>query len=138
MDENSTSDATETVASSTNPISVERTCRVIGGSYCDDGYGFIEAANADGWRAISAWGRDGWDLGDWPYVVYVFRGDTERAWYCEGDITIETFASAEDREQATNEAALFYWREEEWASDPSDPKLRGPFTWKRLDAETAA
>ncbi len=136
MSEKNTSEATATqspVVRDLDPIGVERTVRVIGGTYCDCGYDFIEAAATEGWKAVSSWGLDGWDLGDWPYVVYAFRGDTERATYCEGDITLETFASREARERATDEAALFYWRDEPWMTrDPAD--LSGPFTWARLDA----
>lgn len=46
---------------------------LIGNGWVDDGYEWMEQAAAEGWRAVSAWGRDGWDFGDWPYVVYLFR-----------------------------------------------------------------
>ncbi len=122
----------------TAPISVERTSRVIDGRYCDDGFDFISQAESAGWHAVAAWGKDGWDLGDWPYVVYCFRGETERASYCEGDIVIERYADRESRERATDESAMFYWRsnDESWLDrDPAD--LRGPFSRARLDASAA-
>lgn len=39
----------------------------------DDGYSDMEAAAKEGWRPIAGWGADGWDLGDWPYVVISVR-----------------------------------------------------------------
>lgn len=121
----------------TAPVSTVRSSRGFEGSYCDDGYEFIEVGTGAGWRAVAGWGRDGWDLGDWPYVVYLFRGDVERASYCEGDIVIETYASAEDRERATDTTALFYWQAhgEDWAEGvtPGDQPahLRGPYSSRR-------
>lgn len=42
-------------------------------SKSDDGYSDMEVASGEGWHAVSGWGRDGWDLGDWPYVVVSVR-----------------------------------------------------------------
>ncbi len=121
------------------PASVTTSLRDFEGCYCDDGYEFIGAGEAAGWRAVAAWGRDGWDLGSWPYVVYLFRGELERADYCEGDIRIETYATSDERERATDAAAMFHWRGESWVEgvDVDDPpaRFRGPFSWKRLEAE---
>lgn len=107
---------------------------LIGNSWADDGYEWIGAAESEGWRAISAWGSNGWDLGDWPYMVYAFRGDLEVASYCEGDVRIETYESAHDRELAVDAAAMFYWksRDEPWLTDGTPPgKLMGPYSAKR-------
>jgi hypothetical protein len=117
------------------------------GGWADDGYEWMTLASLEGWRAVSAWGRDGWDLGDWPYVVYMFRdvdGRFERASYCEGDVTIETYATAQDRSDDTDESALFYWlgREESWVAglgltretkaDAIPDHLRGPYSRDRV------
>lgn len=159
----------------TLPVSTTKTLREFAGvDWIDDGYAFMAAGATDGWRAVSAWGKDGWDLGDWPYVVVLFRdlaaprdectvcgralseqtvaaldadidfvehapaegGDRhfiarmpryERAIYVEGDIVVETFASAEDREAATDETALFYWthQQADWIDRGDD--LKGPY-----------
>ncbi len=34
-----------------------------------DGYDDMELAERQGWRTLANWGRDGWDLGEWPYVM---------------------------------------------------------------------
>jgi hypothetical protein len=132
-----------------NAVTTEHTSRFFEGRYIDEGYGFIGVGEENGWRAISAWGRDGWDLGDWPYVVYLFRDRVvepstldndpatmayERACYVEGDITIESFATAEDRERETDESALFYWRHQgaSWLNRP-EADLRGPYSRKRAE-----
>jgi hypothetical protein len=124
--------------SASNAVRVEQTSRVFEGAYCDEGYEFMEAGAAAGWRAVSAWGSDGWDLGDWPYVVVLFRGELERAVYVEGDITIEAFATSADRESSTDEVAEFYWRAQESgpsdlpaAGEPLPAAYRGPYSRSR-------
>lgn len=42
-------------------------------SLSDDGYSDMEVAATEGWEPIAGWGADGWDLGDWPYVVISAR-----------------------------------------------------------------
>lgn len=114
------------------PVTRRTASRVFEGRYCEDGYEFAAAGQTAGWQPVASWGADGWDLGDWPYVVYLFRGDTERASYCEGDLEILTYATAADRELATDDTAWFYWqaRGEEWIEgidpDARPDYLRGP------------
>jgi hypothetical protein len=151
---------------------------LIGTGWADDGYDWIAQAESEGWRAVSGWGRDGWDLGDWPYVVYCFRervvdelqedeiavgqphssrvtvegGTTgigprtlyERASYCEGDVEIRTYASAQDRSDDTDESALFCWigNKESWVTalglsrettfEQIPEHLRGPYRRNRV------
>lgn len=55
----------------------------------DDGYTFMGHLSAHGWRPLA-------DLGDWPYVVYLFRNgqNDERptlARYLEADLTVWEF-----------------------------------------------
>ena len=107
----------------------------------DDGYGDMAVALRRGWRDVSGWGRDGWNLGDWPYVMVYFReaGDKgslfvpgrrfELMTVCEGDHTMYAFESAEDRDAATDYLFLWYAAGERWA----------PLTWEQraeLDAGT--
>ncbi len=120
----------------TEPLAKTQHSRVFAGRYIDDGYDFIGVGETEGWHAVSAWGLDGWDLLDWPYYVVLFRSDTERAIYCEGDIDLETFASREAREEATNELALWYWTSqgESWVNERTAEDLRGPYSSKRVSA----
>lgn len=60
-------------------------------SRSDDGYSDMEVAATEGWRAIAGWGRDGWDLGDWPYVVISVR--THR--WCEVPLCGRTLTPSE-------------------------------------------
>lgn len=118
-------------------------------SRSDDGYSDMEVAASDGWHAVSGWGRDGWDLGDWPYVVLSVRnvaGSFQLQSVCEGDHSIYVFSSDADRNAALD--YLFLWYQagtgdlsidiDREALDAGtlrvDPMYRGPYSQKRLDA----
>lgn len=126
--------------------------------FSDDGYGDMEVAGKQGWRAIAGWGRDGWDLGDWPYVVIYTRERAETPelqlrdakWelqvIVEGDHSVYRFDSEEDRTAALDYMFLWYAAGEDWAPlkyedrerlDAGelevDGKFRGPFSWARAD-----
>jgi hypothetical protein len=34
-----------------------------------DGYDWMDAVAATPWAVIPSWGREGWDAGQWPYVI---------------------------------------------------------------------
>lgn len=104
----------------------------------DDGYDRIEVARPRGWRAIPAWGRDGWDLGCWPLVV-IFHRDIadgfELVENVEGDVTAYRFPTRAMRDAATDELAFFHWRHEDepWVSgierlQDAPAELRGPYS----------
>lgn len=109
----------------------------------DDGYDRMERARPRGWAAIPSWGRDGWDLGSWPYVVISHRNTEdgyELAYNVEGDITVYRYPTAELRDRATDYLAFWHWKhaEEPWVEgvdniDMAPKHLRGPFSWKRLE-----
>lgn len=93
-----------------------------------DGYGDMEAENKRGWHDIPAWGRDGWNLGEWPYVVIYHRttnpgtvtgGKLDRVYelmsICEGDRDVYTFPTEADREAATDYLFLWYAAGKRWA-----------------------
>lgn len=100
-------------------------------SRSDDGYDDMDVAAGQGWSAISGWGRDGYDLGEWPYVVISVRDRAvtpadvarrgarfEMRQTVEGDTTVYAFRVPEDRAAAID--YLFVWygigRDyEEWA-----------------------
>lgn len=145
-------------------------------SKSDDGYGDMEVASTEGWHALAGWGRDGWDLGDWPYVVISKRdlhgtaqaitdisqalaGPFQMRQTIEGDTTVYGFMNVEDRDAAID--YLFIWyalgmehkrfpefvaagltdgvlRAQLDAGTLDVPELlRGPFSFERLEAETA-
>lgn len=118
-------------------------------SRSDDGYGDMEQATKAGWHVLSGWGRDGWDLGDWPYVVLSVRdiaGSFQLQSVCEGDHTIYVFNSDDDRSAALD--YLFLWYQagtgdlhieiDREALDAGtlrvDPMYRGPYSRTRLHA----
>jgi hypothetical protein len=95
----------------------------------DDGYGDMEVAERRGWRVISSWGSDGWDLGEWPYVAVYAReqgGKFEMQQVCEGDHTLYQFGSEAERTAAITYLFLWYSADKTWS----------PLTWEdreRLD-----
>jgi hypothetical protein len=92
-----------------------------------------------GWYLVSEWGRDGWPLGD-PQRALVAHfdhpgGDALRAQcqqlglhhlravhgqarYIDGDVYVRAYLSRQDRDEATDWAALFHWHET--AQGPAD------------------
>jgi hypothetical protein len=113
----------------------------------DDGYESAETAENTGWKKRAAWGLNGWDLGCWPLVVYMFRdhdGAFELAEHVEGDIKVWRFSTNEMRSALVDTLAFWWWQNEEqaWTAghsiDAIPDHLRGPFSWARLDAEKVA
>ena len=108
----------------------------------DDGYGWMSRLR-DGWRPVAGWGRNGWDLGDWPYAVVAhYDGEdvSGLGTYVEGALYERSFPSREERDAATDQLAAFYWRLNENGPDDlpeSDddlaPHHRGPYTLRRRD-----
>lgn len=103
----------------------------------------VALAKIEGWVTHYTWGRDGWDLGQAPYVLYATRalpdGTAQTRCYCEGDLTIKTFSSMEEAHADLDEAFLFHarraswWDEDEYAAEPA--RFQGPFSWDRLKLE---
>ena len=106
-----------------------------------DGHQDVEWAAKEGWTTTWSWGAEGWDLGQPPYVTYATRtlpdGRVQVRSYCEGDLTIKTFATAAEAHAELDEAFLFYarsawwWDEEAYLADPA--RFQGPFSWSRVD-----
>jgi hypothetical protein len=77
-----------------------------------DGSDWLSALD-HGWHAVPLWGRDGWDLLEWPHAAVAhFDGDGVHglAIYEEGDVTVESFPGREQRDAATDRIAVQYWR----------------------------
>jgi hypothetical protein len=108
----------------------------------EDGYDRIKAVQPHGWRAVSSWGLEGWDLGAWPLVVILHRRITrgfELAYDVEGDITVYRYPTRELRDAATDCLAFWHWKHDgkDWVDgvesvDAARDRLRGPFSQKRL------
>lgn len=131
-------------------------------SESDDGYGDMEAEQGRGWSAVGSWGLEGWDLGEWPYVVMYVRstagrfephdieGRHELMVICEGDRDVYRFLTAADRAAGVDYLFLWYAAGKRWAPfdidrerlDAGDlevdPKYRGAFSWERLERERPA
>lgn len=127
-----------------------------GGDYFGDGYDWMEKLGGTGWGAIPNWGRDGWDLGDWPLVIYAHAYDKDTGDYLlcervEGDVTVWAFHTKEALYEATDRCARTSWSRdperhgeamtealalaESTGEELLDRRFRGPFSWARLDAE---
>lgn len=76
----------------------------------DDGYDWMYDANPRlGYKEIAGWGADGWDLGDWPYVIISVSKDLCTVLtYVEGDLTRARYASKADALAAIDAAFIFY------------------------------
>lgn len=125
----------------------------------EDGYDW--AAKNSAWHIAYSWGRDGWDLGDPPYSMYGFADSPDGTAfgylsYCEGDITIITFRTREERDAELDKAFLFHLRHgrlreellapihavrvggkaiDDLTPDDLPARLRGHFSWARLERE---
>jgi hypothetical protein len=109
----------------------------------DCGYDIMEPARAKGWQPIAGWGRDGWDLGSWPYVV-IYHRRTADAWqiayYVEGDLTVYSYPERDQRIAAIDCLAFWHWRQagEEWVAgiervEDAPDHLHGAYSSKRLE-----
>lgn len=125
------------------PIEVKTGSRYDYGDY-GDGYDWMETAREKlGYTTLSSWGLDGWDLGDWPYIVIQISADRKTVLdYCEGDLTFSTFETVEDASAFIDFLFLFHNGivEEELRKLPGPMPLnvddlperfRGSFSWHR-------
>ncbi|HSL35278.1 MAG TPA: hypothetical protein VK883_00495, partial [Arthrobacter sp.] len=67
---------------------------VLGDYHENGGYDWMELIGEHGWAVIPSWGSDGWDLGNWPYVMVAATRTADSignlfgvATYCEGDVS---------------------------------------------------
>jgi hypothetical protein len=79
------------------------------------GYEWMEEGLPEGWYVEPMWGRDGWNLGSWPYVIVALFIDDEReryavTTYVEGDINVRRYKSRGALYVAVNEIAEWHWR----------------------------
>jgi len=113
-----------------------------------EGYDMLEAAERSSLVAIPAWGRDGWDLGEWPCWAYLVPrivptatngGEWLLVEYITGTVRAWSFATKEIRNRAIDLLAHAFWAETKTVdADPDDERYCGPFSWERLDAVPVA
>lgn len=108
-----------------------------------DGYDRMQyVRKAAGWVITPSWGRDGWDLGNWPLVSVMLRERFGKYWVrydVEGDVKISEFDTEAEQIAYVDELAFFHWKwaEEPWVKDIAvagdmPDYLRGPCTAERL------
>ncbi|MBI2076839.1 MAG: hypothetical protein HYT80_00505 [Euryarchaeota archaeon] len=117
----------------------------------EDGYEWMEEAQEAKWQILSAWGRNGWDLGSWPCVVVAIKDDGRAgvwslAVHTEGDVETQHYSTEEERDAAIDRTAEWYWRRN--ANGPLDiaehpeghlpSQYRGRYSSERADAERRA
>ncbi|MET3948683.1 hypothetical protein ABIB49_003408 [Arthrobacter sp. UYCu512] len=85
--------------------------------HMNDGYDWMELIEAEGWAVIPSWGCDGWDLGQWPYVMVAATRTADSignlfgiATYCEGDVGCTFYRTKAAQFEAITEQAFFHWK----------------------------
>jgi hypothetical protein len=98
--------------------------------YSLDGYDWMEAAKGTNWHTVPGWGKDGWDAGQWPYVILTLAKGQDEAGpfygmttYCEGDLSATFYRSQMEQWKAITE-----WCRWNWLHGQGDgPKFEAPF-----------
>ena len=85
--------------------------------HMNGGYDWMELIEAEGWAVIPSWGCDGWDLGQWPYVMVAAIRTADSignlfgvATYCEGDVETTYYRTKARQWDAITEQAFFHWK----------------------------
>lgn len=126
-----------------------------------DGYDWMDLAERAGWFPAVNWGREGWDMGNLPYVIVLAysyvrvtlaTGTAREAHgvltYVEGDLTVQVFPRIADQSAALDGIAHWYWRHSGGGPDgfealpgwdghegPVEARYCGPFSWARSEWE---
>jgi len=119
-------------ATSVKTITTEDTGETIDGVtvlvdyHMNDGYDWMGIISEDGWAVIPSWGCDGWDLGQWPYVMVAGIRTADAvgnlfgmATYCEGDVTTTFYRTQARFFDAVSEQAFYHWKNGQ-AQGPAD------------------
>lgn len=91
---------------------------VLGDYHLNDGYDWMSDIEEHGWGAVGLWGHDGYDLGQWPYVIIAVTSteDTDGgtvygvAQYTEGDVRCQWFRSKARAWEAITRHAFEHWK----------------------------
>lgn len=92
-----------------------------------DGYDYIDQAEAAGWTTIANWGEEGYDFGQWPYIIGFARavdnGEGGRRFgfglYVEGDTTTTYYDTAAECREAISRQAFWFWKHDQ-SDGPAD------------------
>ncbi|WP_353713505.1 hypothetical protein [Arthrobacter sp. K5] len=94
--------------------------------HLNGGYDWMDLIAEHGWAVIPSWGSEGWDLGQWPYVMVAATRTADRignlfgvATYCEGDVTCTYYRTKARQWDAITEQAFFQWKNGQ-AHGPAD------------------
>ena len=97
--------------------------------HMNDGYDWMDVISEHGWAVIASWGCDGWDLGQWPYVMVAGIRTADgignlfgMATYCEGDVKTTFYRTKARFFDAISEQAFFHWKSGQ-ADGPADLPL---------------
>ncbi len=108
-------------------------------AYGGDGYDFMSAAQEKGWHVFVMWGEDGWDMGEWPYLMYavpqavrfcVSFDDLRVLEYCEGDIAVINHSNVASMFRTLDSLARTHWRRKGMLDNMEGLRERGfgPYT----------
>ena len=99
---------------------------VLGDYHINGGYDWMDLIEQHGWTVLSCWGSEGWDLGQWPYVMVAATRTADRignlfgvATYCEGDVTCTYYRTKARQWDAITEQAFSHWKNGQ-ADGPAD------------------
>ncbi|MGP0225312.1 hypothetical protein [Paenarthrobacter sp. NCHU4564] len=102
---------------------------VLGNYHMNGGYDWMELISEHGWAVIPSWGSDGWDLGQWPYVMVAGIRTADEignlfgmATYCEGDVKTTFYRTKARFWDAITEQAFYHWKNGQ-AHGPADLPL---------------
>jgi len=81
------------------------------------GYDWMDLISEHDWTALGNWGSDGWDLGQWPYIILATTQTADEkgplfgvATYTEGDVTCEYYRTQARQWDAITEHAYQWWK----------------------------
>lgn len=118
--------------------------------YSRDGYDWMDAASETGWHTLSSWGKDGWDAGQWPYVMVSLAKTSDEkgnlygmTTYCEGDLDTTFYRSQQEQWKAITEWCRWNWNHGQGdgpALGPADvvPEIHGRPFGDEYDGKVAA
>jgi hypothetical protein len=98
----------------------------------DHEFEWLTSSHEFGWRPLSCWGADGWDLGDRPVVSYLCAVE-DGTWHlierCDGALTWWTFPTRDAFTTRIDELAEAGWRQNGNGPAPDVPaeQRSGPY-----------
>jgi hypothetical protein len=94
--------------------------------HMNDGYDWMDDISVHGWTAIPNWGTDGWDAGQWPYVIIAVTRTADAtgelfgvATYCEGDVSCSYYRTQKAQWEEITRHVFFSWKNGQ-ADGPDD------------------